>query len=208
MNTPLVLAGNFNMTNVDELFKQLAEIGQHPKEKADTITILENLGHFLYEENDNIYYEKRDKYSKKEISKVIAKKLNIQQVLTNSAKHWDGGYVMCGMFGHGDAFVLRDPAGIRPAYYYVDDEIIVATSERPVIQTAFNVAADSIKEIKRGHALVVKKDGTYDMVSVKPQLERKACSFERIYFSRGNDKDIYQERMNLGNAYVLLYLKP
>ena len=146
----LVLAGNFNMTNVDELFKQLADIGQHPKEKADTVTILENLGHFLDEENDKIYYEKRDKYSKKEISKVIAKKLNIQQVLTNSAKHWDGGYVMCGMFGHGDAFVLRDPAGIRPAYYYVDDEIIVATSERPVIQTAFNVAADSIKEIKEG----------------------------------------------------------
>ena len=203
----LVLAGNFNMTNVDELFKQLADIGQHPKEKADTVTILENLGHFLDEENDKIYYEKRDKYSKKEISKVIAKKLNIQQVLTNSAKHWDGGYVMCGMFGHGDAFVLRDPAGIRPAYYYVDDEIIVATSERPVIQTAFNVAADSIKEIKRGHALVVKKDGTYDMVSVKPQLERKACSFERIYFSRGNDKDIYQERMNLGKRLCPTILK-
>tara|TARA_B100000963_G_scaffold86095_1_gene73723 strand:+ start:1 stop:1890 length:1890 start_codon:yes stop_codon:yes gene_type:complete len=203
----LVLAGNFNMTNVDELFKQLADIGQHPKEKADTVTILENLGHFLDEENDKIYHEKRDQYSKKEISKVIANKLNIQQVLTNSAKHWDGGYVMCGMFGHGDAFVLRDPAGIRPAYYYVDDEIIVATSERPVIQTAFNVPADSIKEIRRGHALVVKKEGTYDMVSVKPQLDRKACSFERIYFSRGNDKDIYQERMNLGKRLCPTILK-
>ncbi|MGB2137575.1 MAG: amidophosphoribosyltransferase [Flavobacteriales bacterium] len=203
----LVLAGNFNMTNVDELFNQLVEIGQHPKEKADTVTILEKIGHFLDEENDRIYYDKRDEYSKKEISKVIAEELDIQDVLTNSAKHWDGGYVMCGMFGHGDAFVLRDPAGIRPAYYYIDDEIIVATSERPVIQTAFNVPADSIKEIERGHALVVKKDGSYAMVSVKPQLERKACSFERIYFSRGNDQDIYQERMNLGKRLCPTILK-
>ena len=203
----LVLAGNFNMTNVDELFNQLVEIGQHPKEKADTVTILEKIGHFLDEENDRIYYNKRDEYSKKEISKVIAEELDIQHVLTNSAKHWDGGYVMCGMFGHGDAFVLRDPAGIRPAYYYADDEIIVATSERPVIQTAFNVSAESIKEIERGHALVVKKDGSYAMVSVKPQLERKACSFERIYFSRGNDQDIYQERMSLGKRLCPTILK-
>ena len=203
----LVLAGNFNMTNVDTLFNQLAEIGQHPKEKADTVTILENLGHFLDEENDRIYYEKRDKYSKKEISKVIAEELNIQKVLNNSAKYWDGGYVMCGMFGHGDAFVLRDPSGIRPAYYYIDDEIVVATSERPVIQTAFNVSAESITEIERGHALVVKKDGSCAMVSVKPQLQRKACSFERIYFSRGNDQDIYQERMNLGNRLCPTILK-
>ena len=203
----LVLAGNFNMTNVDELFNQLVEIGQHPKEKADTVTILEKIGHFLDEENDRIYYDKRDEYSKKEISKVIAEELDIQDVLTNSAKHWDGGYVMCGMFGHGDAFVLRDPAGIRPAYYYIDDEIIVATSERPVIQTAFNVPAESIKEIERGHALVVKKDGSYTMVSVKTQLERKACSFERIYFSRGNDLDIYQERMNLGKSLCPTILK-
>ncbi len=203
----LVLAGNFNMTNVDELFNQLVEIGQHPKEKADTVTILEKIGHFLDEENDRIYYDKRDEYSKKEISKVIADDLDIKEVLTNSAKHWDGGYVMCGMFGHGDAFILRDPAGIRPAYYYIDDEIIVATSERPVIQTAFNVPAESIKEIERGHSLVVKKDGSYAMVSVKPQLERKACSFERIYFSRGNDQDIYQERMNLGKRLCPTILK-
>ena len=203
----LVLAGNFNMTNVDELFNQLVEIGQHPKEKADTVTILEKIGHFLDEENDRIYYDKRDEYSKKEISNVIAEELDVQEVLTNSAKYWDGGYVMCGMFGHGDAFVLRDPAGIRPAYYYADDEIIVATSERPVIQTAFNVPADSIKEIERGHALVVKKDGSYAMVSVKSQLERKACSFERIYFSRGNDQDIYQERMNLGKRLCPTILK-
>ena len=203
----LVLAGNFNMTNVDELFNQLVEIGQHPKEKADTVTILEKIGHFLDEENDRIYYNKRDEYSKKEISKVIAEELDIKHVLTNSAKHWDGGYVMCGMFGHGDAFVLRDPAGIRPAYYYADDEIIVATSERPVIQTAFNVSAESIKEIERGHALVVKKDSSYAMVPVKPQLERKACSFERIYFSRGNDQDIYQERMSLGKRLCPTILK-
>ena len=203
----LVLAGNFNMTNVDELFNQLVEIGQHPKEKADTVTILEKIGHFLDEENDRIYYNKRDEYSKKEISKVIAEELDIQHVLTNSAKHWDGGYVMCGMFGHGDAFVLRDPVGIRPAYYYADDEIIVATSERPVIQTAFNVSAESIKEIERGHALVVKKDSSYAMVPVKPQLERKACSFERIYFSRGNDQDIYQERMSLGKRLCPTILK-
>ena len=203
----LVLAGNFNMTNVDELFNQLVEIGQHPKEKADTVTILEKIGHFLDEENDRIYYNKRDEYSKKEISKVIAEELDIQHVLTNSAKHWDGGYVMCGMFGHGDAFVLRDPAGIRPAYYYADDEIIVATSERPVIQTAFNVSAESIKEIERGRALVVKKDSSYAMVPVKPQLERKACSFERIYFSRGNDQDIYQERMSLGKRLCSTILK-
>ena len=195
------------MTNVDELFNQLVEIGQHPKEKADTVTILEKIGHFLDEENDRIYYDKRDEYSKKEISKVIAEELDIQDVLINSAKHWDGGYVMCGMFGHGDAFVLRDPAGIRPAYCYIDDEIIVATSERPVIQTAFNVQAERIQEIERGHALVVKKDGSYTMVSVKPQLERKACSFERIYFSRGNDQDIYQERMTLGKRLCPSILK-
>ena len=194
----LVLAGNFNMTNVDDLFNQLVEVGQHPKEKADTVTILEKIGHFLDEENDRIYYDKRENYSKKEISKVIANELDIKRVLTNSAKHWDGGYVMCGILGHGDAFILRDPAGIRPAYFYVDDEIIVATSERPVIQTAFNIPVDNIKEIEPGHALVVKKDGSYNTVLVKQKLDRKACSFERIYFSRGNDQDIYQERMSLG----------
>ena len=203
----LVLAGNFNMTNVDELFNELVELGQHPKEKADTVTILEKIGHFLDVENDRIYYDKRDKYSKKEISKVIADELDVQDVLVNSAKYWDGGYVMSGMFGHGDAFVLRDPAGIRPAFYYADDEIIVAASERPVIQTSFNVPADSIKEVERGHALVIKKNGSYSMLPVKPQLERKACSFERIYFSRGNDQDIYQERMNLGKRLCPTVLK-
>jgi amidophosphoribosyltransferase len=194
----LVLAGNFNMTNVDELFNQLVELGQHPKEKADTVTILERIGHFLDVENDRIYYDQREQYSKREISSVIADEMDMKEVLINSSKHWDGGYVMSGIVGHGDAFVLRDPAGIRPAYYYADDEVVVATSERPVIQTAFNVPADSIKELKPGHALIIKKDGSFEEVSIIPELERKACSFERIYFSRGNDQDIYKERMSLG----------
>jgi len=194
----LVLAGNFNMTNVDELFNQLVELGQHPKEKADTVTILERIGHFLDVENDRIYYDQREQYSKKEISSVIADEMDMKEVLVNSSKHWDGGYVMSGIVGHGDAFVLRDPAGIRPAYYYADDEVVVATSERPVIQTAFNVPVESIKELKPGHALIIKKDGSFEEVSIIPELERKACSFERIYFSRGNDQDIYKERMRLG----------
>ena len=194
----LVLAGNFNMTNVDELFNQLVELGQHPKEKADTITILERIGHFLDVENDRIYYDQREQYNKREISNVIADEMDMKDVLINSSKHWDGGYVMSGIVGHGDAFVLRDPAGIRPAFYYADDEVVVATSERPVIQTAFNVPADSIKELKPGHALIIKKDGSFEEVSIIPELERKACSFERIYFSRGNDQDIYKERMKLG----------
>lgn len=194
----LVLAGNFNMTNVDELFNQLVELGQHPKEKADTVTILERIGHFLDVENDRIYYEQKDHYTKKEISSVIAKEMNVEQVLINSSKHWDGGYVISGIIGHGDAFVLRDPSGIRPAYYYADDEIVVATSERPVIQTAFNVPIDDIKEVPPGHALIVKKDGSFKEVQIMPPLERKSCSFERIYFSRGNDQDIYKERLRLG----------
>ena len=194
----LVLAGNFNMTNVDELFNQLVELGQHPKEKADTVTILERIGHFLDVENDRIYYDQKEQYSKKEISSVIADEMDMKEVLVNSSKHWDGGYVMSGIVGHGDAFVLRDPAGIRPAYYYADDEVVVATSERPVIQTAFNVPVESIKELKPGHALIIKKDGSFEEVSIIPELERKACSFERIYFSRGNDQDIYKERMRLG----------
>jgi amidophosphoribosyltransferase len=194
----LVLAGNFNMTNVDELFNQLVELGQHPKEKADTVTILEKIGHFLDEENDRIYYNYKGDISQQEMSAKIASDLNVQDVLVNSAKHWDGGYVMCGMFGHGDAFVLRDPSGIRPAFYYADDEVIVVASERPVIQTAFNLQASDIKEIDRGHALIIKKSGEFSMLPVTEQRERKACSFERIYFSRGNDQDIYKERISLG----------
>jgi amidophosphoribosyltransferase len=194
----VVLAGNFNMTNVDELFNQLVDLGQHPKQMADTVTILEKIGHFLDEANDEIYYKNKDNFSKKEITKVIEKELDLQDILTQSAKYWDGGYVMCGLMGHGDAFALRDPNAIRPAYYYKDDEIVVVASERPVIQTAFNVDIDDVKEIKRGHALIIKKDGTVKEKQVREPLERKACSFERIYFSRGNDKDIYNERLELG----------
>ena len=194
----LVLAGNFNMTNVDELFSHLIELGQHPKEKADTVTILEKIGHFLDEENDRVYYEYKGKLSQQEISEKIAEELNVQDLLVNSAKRWDGGYVMCGMLGHGDAFALRDPSAIRPAYYYQDDEVVVVASERPVIQTAFNVPAESIQEIDRGHAFIIKRDGSTAMLPVTPQKERKACSFERIYFSRGNDQDIYKERIALG----------
>ncbi|MBC8464731.1 MAG: amidophosphoribosyltransferase [Bacteroidetes bacterium] len=203
----LVLAGNFNMTNVGELFDQLVELGQHPKEKADTVTILEKIGHFLDEENDRIYYENKAQYNKRTISDKIAEEINVQDVLVNSAKRWDGGYVMCGMMGHGDAFALRDPAAIRPAYYYQDDEVVVVASERPVIQTAFNVPAEAIQEIERGHAFIIKKDGSTSMLPVTPQLERKACSFERIYFSRGNDQDIYKERMALGNRVCPAILK-
>ena len=203
----VVLAGNFNMTNVDELFQQLVDLGQHPKQKADTVTILEKIGHFLDEANDEIYYKHKDDFSKKEITAKIEEELDLQDILVQSAKYWDGGYVMCGLMGHGDAFALRDPAAIRPAYYYQDDEVVVVASERPVIQTAFNVPAEAIQEIERGHAFIIKKDGTTSMLPVTPQLERNACSFERIYFSRGNDQDIYQERMALGNRVCPAILK-
>jgi amidophosphoribosyltransferase len=194
----LALAGNFNMTNVDELFQQLVDLGQHPKEMSDTVTILEKIGHFLDEENDAIYYKRKDKFSKKEITKVIEDELDLQDILVQSAKYWDGGYVICGLLGHGDSFALRDPNAIRPAYYYKDNEVVVVASERPVIQTAFNVKADKVYEIKRGHALIIKKDGTVEEKQVREPLKRTACSFERIYFSRGNDKDIYFERLELG----------
>ena len=194
----LALAGNFNMTNVDELFGHLTDLGQHPKEKSDTITIIEKIGHFLDEENVSIYQKYRGDFSKIEISKKIEEEINIQKILSNASKHWDGGYVMCGLLGHGDAFALRDPSGIRPAYYYCDDEIVVVASERPVIQTAFNINEKEIKEIDRGNALIIKKNGRVSLKQVLKPLPRKACSFERIYFSRGNDKDIYNERLNLG----------
>tara|TARA_B100001758_G_C18416326_1_gene620093 strand:- start:1668 stop:3563 length:1896 start_codon:yes stop_codon:yes gene_type:complete len=194
----LVLAGNFNMTNVDELFEQLVDIGQHPKQMADAVTILEKIGHFLDEANDEIYYKHKDRFTKKEITKVIQQELNIQQILTNSAKYWDGGYLICGLFGHGDAFALRDPNAIRPAYFYKDEEVVVVASERPVIQTAFNIKANKVHEIKRGHALIIRKDGTVQEKQIRKPLKRAACSFERIYFSRGNDEEIYNERLELG----------
>ena len=194
----LVLAGNFNMTNVDELFQQLVDLGQHPKEMSDTVTILEKIGHFLDQENDAIYYKNKDKFSKKEITQVIEDGLDLQEILVQAAKYWDGGYVICGLLGNGDSFALRDPNAIRPAYYYKDDEVVVVASERPVIQTAFNLTADKVHEIKRGHALIIRKDGRVEEKQVREPLEKTSCSFERIYFSRGNDKDIYNERLELG----------
>ena len=194
----LALAGNFNMTNVDELFTHLTDLGQHPKEKSDTITIIEKIGHFLDEENVNIYQKYKEGFSKREISLKIEEEIDIQKILFNASKHWDGGYVLCGLLGHGDAFALRDPSAIRPAYFYYDDEIVVVASERPVIQTTFHVNENKIKEIKRGHALIIKKSGQIIEQEVLKPFKRTACSFERIYFSRGNDKDIYNERIKLG----------
>ena len=208
MTRNLVVAGNFNLTNVDELFGLLVEIGQHPKEMTDTVTIIEKIGHYLDQENQELFdfYDKK-KHSNKEISKLIAENLDIQRILKNSALDWDGGYVMAGMMGHGDAFVLRDPSGIRPAFWYEDDEIVVVASERPVIQTAFNLKWEDIKELSPGHALIIKKDGnTSEKVVREPEIEAK-CSFERIYFSRGTDKDIYQERLELGKLVTSEVLK-
>ena len=208
MSKNLMIAGNFNLTNVDELFDSLVNIGQHPNKTSDTITILEKLGHFLDDENEALYMKfKNEGYTKKEISPLIAKHLDLHCILSNSCKYWDGGYVVGGLLGHGDAFLMRDPAGIRPAYYYRDDEVIVVTSERPVIQTAFNVPRESIKEVKPGHALIIKKDGEFSEVECKKPTARKACSFERIYFSRGTDADIYKERKKLGKQLVPAILK-
>ncbi len=195
----LIVAGNFNMTNSSELLQELIEIGQHPKENTDTVTIMEKIGHFLDDEVLDLYYQFKQKgISKKDASEHIAKELNIQKILKRSSKNWDGGYAMAGLLGHGDAFVLRDPAGIRPAYYYQDDEVVVVASERPVIQTVFDVDIDKVKEIERAHALIIKKDGDISVKQVMDQLPNQACSFERIYFSRGSDADIYEERKNLG----------
>ena len=203
MTKNLVVAGNFNLTNVDELFKILVEIGQHPKQKSDTVTVMEKIGHFLDEENQELYEKyKAEGHTRQEISKLIAQNLDIQNILKNSAIDWDGGYTMAGLLGHGDAFVLRDPSGIRPAFYYQNDEVVVVASERPVIQTAFNVPIESVKEIDPGHALIIKKDGDVSMKQVLDPLEKMSCSFERIYFSRGSDKDIYKERKQLGKNVV------
>jgi len=199
MTRNLVVAGNFNMTNVEELFQDLIRLGQHPKEKADTVTVMENIGHFLDEENELLYNKFKELgNSKNEISPLIAEHLDMANVLKRASKKWDGGYTIAGLVGHGDAFVLRDPAGIRPAYYYGDDEIVVVTSERPAMQTAFNIPLEDIREIKPGHALIIKKDGHVSEQQFREPQERKACSFERIYFSRGSDADIYKERKELG----------
>jgi amidophosphoribosyltransferase len=199
----LIIAGNFNMTNVDELLNQLYELGQHPKEKADTITVLEKIGHFLDDDNQRLFdHYKTLGYSNIEITKLIEENIDVPSILTRSAKSWDGGYTICGMVGHGDAFVMRDPSGIRPAFYFEDEEVVVVTSERPAIQTAFNVPLESIKEIQPGHALIIKKSGLVSEHQFIEPAERKACSFERIYFSRGNDAGIYKERKQLGRMLV------
>ncbi|SHF83721.1 amidophosphoribosyltransferase [Pedobacter caeni] len=199
MTRNLVIAGNFNMTNVEELLEQLYELGQHPKEKADTVTVLEKIGHFLDDENQELF----DAYKKEgldnvEITHKISEGLDIAKILRRSAKNWDGGYAISGIVGNGDAFVLRDPSGIRPAFYYADDEIVVAASERPAIQTAFNIPFKDVKEIEPGHALIVKKSGKVTQEVFRDPQEKRACSFERIYFSRGSDADIYKERKQLG----------
>ena len=200
MHRNLIVAGNFNMTNVQELFEELVQIGQHPKAMADTVTVMERIGHFLDDAVAKIYKEaKKEGFDKQAASEIIARRLDIARVLKKSAKNWDGGYAMAGLIGHGDAFVLRDPAGIRPAYKYADDEIIVVASERPAIQTVFNVPFELIEEIQPGEALIIKKSGAHFSSQILEPLEKKACSFERIYFSRGSDKEIYQERKALGS---------
>ena len=199
MNKNLLVAGNFNLTNVDELFDLLVSLGQHPKEKSDTVTVLEKIGHFLDEENEELFRKfKLLGYSNIEITKKISENLNIKNILKRASADWDGGYAMAGLFGNGDAFVLRDPNGIRPTFYFEDDEILVVASERPVIQTAFQIPFTAVKELSPGHALIVKKNGIVTEEMILQPLEKKSCSFERIYFSRGSDKDIYQERLNLG----------
>ena len=199
MHRNLIVAGNFNLTNVRELFDDLVRLGQHPKEMSDTITVMEKIGHFLDDEIDDLYYKiKQEGFSKKTASPIIGERLDIARILRRASKNWDGGFTMAGMLGHGDAFVFRDPAGIRPAFYYENDEIVVVASERPVIQTALNVPFEDIKELTPGQAIIVKKDASVHFEQILEPLPLKACSFERVYFSRGNDADIYQERKDLG----------
>lgn len=200
MTRNLVLAGNFNLTNVDELFGMLVELGQHPKEYADTVTVLEKIGHFLDVENEKLFEQYKAKgHPNTEISRMIANDMDLGRILKKASEDWDGGYVMAGLLGHGDAFVLRDPNGIRPCHYYENDEIAVVTSERPVIQTAFNAPLEDIKELDPGAAVILKKKGDLKIVQINPAKEKMSCSFERIYFSRASDSDIYRERKDLGN---------
>jgi len=199
----LVLAGNFNLTNVDELYQSLLQIGQHPVNYSDTVTILERVGHFLDVEVEALYRKyKAEGYEKSQITPLIAENLELSKILARASKKWDGGYAITGMTGQGDSFVMRDPWGIRPAFWYRDDEILVAASERPVIQTVFNVSSEQIQEVKPGHAIIAKRNGHISDVEVRDPQERKSCSFERIYFSRGSDQTIYQERKMLGRLLV------
>ncbi len=203
MHRNLIIAGNFNMTNTTQLFNNLINLGMHPKEKADTITVMEKIGHFLDDAVAKLYKKAKSKgLTKVEASPYIAKKLNIAKILKKSSKDWDGGYAMAGLIGHGDSFVLRDPAGIRPTYYYKDDEVVVVASERPVIQTVFNVPFEDVHELDPGCALIVKKSGDFSIEKVLEPLQKKSCSFERIYFSRGSDAEIYQERKELGRLLM------
>ncbi len=203
----LVMAGNFNMTNVDELFNILVELGQHPKEKVDTVTVMEKIGHFLDEEVQATFEKYKDQYSNSEISEIIENELDLQRILKRACKDFDGGYTMAGLTGSGSAFVVRDPSGIRPAYFYADDEVVVVASEKPAIKTAFNVQYEQIEEIKPGHALIINKNGEYGQHQVLQPLEKTSCSFERIYFSRGTDPQIYKERKQLGRLLVPQILK-
>ena len=203
MTRNLVVAGNFNMTNVDELFDLLVSIGQHPKEKSDTVTVLEKIGHFLDVENDRLAQIHRQLgYSEKQITEMIGEKMDVRSILAQSALDFDGGYALAGLIGHGDAFVMRDPNGIRPAFWYADEEVVVAASERPAIQTAFALPTDAIQELKPGHALIIRKNGSYSEEMVREPGKKLACSFERIYFSRGSDQDVYRERKALGSSLV------
>lgn len=203
MHRNLIIAGNFNMTNTNELFDNLIKLGMHPKEKADTVTVMEKIGHFLDDAVRKLYKKAKAKgLNKQEASPYIAEHLNLTKILRKSAANWDGGYAMAGLLGHGDSFVLRDPAGIRPAYYYHDDEVIVVASERPAIQTVFNVPFEEVKELEPGNALIIKKDGSMNLSEILAPLERRSCSFERIYFSRGSDAEIYQERKMLGKLIM------
>ena len=204
----LILAGNFNMTNVKDLFNNLVELGQHPKEYTDTITIMEKIGHFLDAQVRKIYKDlKKEGYTKSQCSPLITERIKVGKILKKSSKDWDGGYVIAGMIGHGDSFILRDPAGIRPAFYYKDEEVIVVASERPAIQTAFNLKLDDINEVPPGNALLINKKGELTIKEILKPTERKSCSFERIYFSRGSDADIYKERKELGKLIMPTILK-
>ena len=203
MNRNLILAGNFNMTNTDELFQSLVKLGQHPREQSDTITIMERIGHFLDSEVISGYNKLKKKgILKSEMPPLIEKELNIEKILKKSSKKWDGGYVIAGMIGHGDSFVIRDPHGIRPAYYFENDEVVAVASERPAIQTVFDVLYPKIQEIPRGNALIIKKSGETSLKEILKPKTKKSCSFERIYFSRGSDAEIYKERKLLGNLLI------
>jgi len=208
MHRNLIVAGNFNLTNVNQLFDNLVDLGQHPKERADTVTVMEKIGHFLDDAVSKIYKNlKREGVTKAEASPLIAERLKISKILRKASKNWDGGYAMAGLLGHGDSFVLRDPVGIRPVYYYSDDELVVVASERPAIQTVFNIPYEKIEELEPGHALITKRTGVTNIEQILEPKEKKACSFERIYFSRGGDSEIYQERKNLGKALFPLVHK-